>query len=537
MQIAKTYSEEIVCLASRTLSENRVAVFIVAYNAEGHIETVLERIPDWVSEKLTEVFIIDDSSKDGTLNKAVSAIWTNVHVPLRVFRTPYNQGYGGNQILGYSYAIAQKFDIVLLLHGDGQYAPEFLPEILAEYSRPLRADAVYGSRFMTKWGALKGGMPLYKFFGNRALTWIQNKIVGTRMSEMHSGYRSYRTSALMKVPFRANSHGFDFDSDIIIQFTAAGLAIREVPIPTFYGNEICNVDGLRYAWACVKGAFQYRLMRLEIFYDVKFDVSKRQRNYTIKESPTSLHYHMRKLPLPPGSELLDIGGGDGSAVGLSHADRGVNTTVVDQRVSADDQESRRAAGHPHLHLIAADLDADWTIAVGSRRFNTVFALDVLEHLKSPERAASQLFSVMEPGGKLYASTGNVSYWIIRGIHVLGHFNYGRRGILDLTHTRLFTVKSFKRLLRDAGFRIDSVRCFGPPIADLADDRKGILCLIDRISALLAKYWNGLFGYQILIEATRSDSAETLIARTFLDQRESQIQSCTVSNSPIPAAHQ
>src|ERR1700751_4375680 len=131
MQIAKTYSEEIVCLASRTLSENRVAVFIVAYNAEGHIETVLERIPDWVSEKLTEVFIIDDSSKDGTLNKAVSAIWTNVHVPLRVFRTPYNQGYGGNQILGYSYAIAQKFDIVLLLHGDGQYAPEFLPEILA----------------------------------------------------------------------------------------------------------------------------------------------------------------------------------------------------------------------------------------------------------------------------------------------------------------------------------------------------------------------------------------------------------------------
>src|ERR1700751_2570665 len=151
----------------------------------------------------------------------------------------------------------------------------------------------------------------------------------------------------MKVPFRANSHGFDFDSDIIIQFTAAGLTIREVPIPTFYGNEICNVDGLRYAWACVKGAFQYRLMRLEIFYDVKFDVSGQQRNYTIKESPTSLHYHMRKLPLPPGSELLDIGGGDGSAVGLSHADRGINTTVVDQRVSADDQESRRTAGHPH----------------------------------------------------------------------------------------------------------------------------------------------------------------------------------------------
>jgi glycosyltransferase involved in cell wall biosynthesis len=530
MQIAETYSEEIVCLASRTLSENRVAVFIVAYNAEGQIETVLERIPDWVSEKLTEVFIIDDSSNDGTLSKAVSAIWTNERAPLRVFRTPYNQGYGGNQILGYSYAIAQKFDIVVLLHGDGQYAPEYLPQILAEYSRPLRVDAVYGSRFMTKWGALKGGMPLYKFFGNQALTWIQNKIIGTRMSEMHSGYRSYRTSALMRIPFRANSHGFDFDSDIIIQFAAAGLAIREVPIPTFYGNEICNVDGLRYAWACVKAAFQYRLMRFEIFYDAKFDVSKRERNYTIKESPTSLHYHMRKLTLTPGSELLDIGGGDGSAVGLCHADRGVNTTVIDKHVSVAGQENRLAASHPNLQLIEAELDADWTCAIGGRRFNTVFALDVLEHLKSPERAASQLFSLMEPGGKLYASTGNVSYWVIRGIHMLGHFNYGRRGILDLTHTRLFTVRSFKRLLRNAGFRIDSVRCFGPPIADLADDRDGIFLLFDRISALLARYWNGLFGYQILVEATRPDSAETLIASTFLDRRESQAQSCTVSNS-------
>jgi glycosyltransferase involved in cell wall biosynthesis len=389
MQTAKTYSEEIAYLASQTLRENRVAVFIVAYNAEKHIESVLERIPNWVSKKLIEVFIIDDSSKDDTLHRAVSAKWTDVYAPLRVFRTPYNQGYGGNQILGYSYAIAQKFDIVVLLHGDGQYAPEFLPEILAEYSRPSGADAVYGSRFMTRWGALKGGMPLYKFFGNRTLTWIQNKMIGTRMSEMHSGYRSYRTSALKKVPFRANSRGFDFDSDIIIQFAAAGLTTLEVPIPTFYGNEICNVDGLRYAWACIKAAFQYRLMGLEIFYDPKFDFSNRQRNYT-------------------------------------------------------------------------------------------------------------------------------------------HFNYGRRGILDLTHTRLFTVRSFKRLLRNADFQIDAVRCFGPPIADLAGGSNAILLIIDRVSALLARYWKGLFGYQILLEATRPDSVETLIERTFLDRRGSQ--SCTVSNS-------
>ena len=131
MQVPRIYSEEIVNLTSRTIRENRVAIFIVCYNAEKHIEAVLNRIPTFVSKQLAEVFIIDDSSKDATLQKAVSAKWTGANTPLRVFRTPYNQGYGGNQRLGYLYAITQGFDIVVLLHGDGQYAPEYLPEILA----------------------------------------------------------------------------------------------------------------------------------------------------------------------------------------------------------------------------------------------------------------------------------------------------------------------------------------------------------------------------------------------------------------------
>ena len=145
---SRTCPEELCQLASRTLVENRVAVFIVCYNAEQHIEQVLGRIPDWVARKLAEVFIIDDSSQDATVKTAAAAEWPEGKTSLRIFRTPYNQGYGGNQRLGYLYAIAQGFDIVVLLHGDGQYAPEFLPDILAAYSRPDRADAVYGSRFM-----------------------------------------------------------------------------------------------------------------------------------------------------------------------------------------------------------------------------------------------------------------------------------------------------------------------------------------------------------------------------------------------------
>lgn len=512
------YSDEIVQLATRTLQENRVAVFIVSYHAEHHIESVLDRIPDWVAGNLAEVFIIDDSSKDATVNKAVGAKWAEAHAPLRVFSTPYNQGYGGNQRLGYLYALQQGFDIVVLLHGDGQYAPEFLPEILAEYSRPGQVDAVYGSRFLSKLGALRGRMPLYKYVGNRILTWIQNKVIGTNLSEMHSGYRSYRTSALRKVPFEDNSLGFDFDSDIIIQFAAAGLQIREVAIPTFYGDEICRVNGLKYAGACIKAALQYRLMQLEIFYDPKFDIPSRARKYTIKSAPTSLHWHIRNLDLPPGSELLDFGGGDGSAVSLAHAERGVSVTVMDQFIEVADEVGNRAASHANIRRVSANLDSEFATNTQTCKFDTVFALDVLEHLDSPERTAKEIFTAMKPGGKFYASTGNIAFVVIRLIHVIGHFNYGRRGILDLTHKRLFTVSSFRRLLRNAGFKIDSLQCFGPPIADLSDSRWGVLGILDTVAAKLAHMWKGMFGYQILIEATRPDSVETLMSRTFVDHR-------------------
>lgn len=495
-----------------------MAVFIVCYNAERHIEEVLGRIPDWVSAKLAEVFVIDDSSQDATVQRAVGAEWAEAKSSLRIFRTPYNQGYGGNQRLGFLYAIEKGFDIVVLLHGDGQYAPEYLPDILAEYSRSGGADAVYGSRFLTKWGALRGGMPLYKFLGNRILTWLQNRVIGTRLSEMHSGYRSYRTAALRKVPFQLNGQGFDFDSDIIIQFHAAGLSIREVAIPTFYGDEICHVNGPQYAWACLLAAVQFRLMQLEIFYGPKFDIPNRARKYITKGAPTSLHHHIRSLTLAPGSDLLDVGGGDGAAVGLAHADRGVKLVVVDQYNSVADEAGRRASSHPNLSLVSADLDSDWPQRFGERRFDTVFVLDVLEHMKRPEQTALQIFAVMKPGGRLYASTGNIAFWATRFMLLLGLFNYGRRGILDLTHTRLFTRVSFRRLLTNAGFRVDAVRCFGPPLEDLSGGASGTLRFLDRVSLGLAKAWPGLFGYQILIEATRPDSIETLMQRTFVDRR-------------------
>ncbi|MCI0661596.1 MAG: bifunctional glycosyltransferase/class I SAM-dependent methyltransferase [Acidobacteria bacterium] len=499
----KSHSNQVNELARRTLEDNRVAIFIVAYNAERHIEKVLQRIPDWIAERLIEIFIIDDHSTDNTFSVAEKVDWPAQYAPLRIFRTPYNQGYGGNQRLGYLYAIERGFDIVILLHGDGQYAPEALPYILAPYAEG--AEIVFGSRFINPRDAIRGGMPLYKWIGNRVLSRIQNAILGTQMSEMHSGYRSYRTRVLSQIPFTNNSLGFDFDADIIVQLHAAGISISEVPIPTFYGDEICHVNGLRYAWQCVKTAIKYRLMQFDIFYDPKFDIRRKPSGISrANKAPTSIHYFMRNLPLVPGSRLIEIGGANSQAASSALTERGIEVTHIDQW---------HIPSEPQLRQFSVDFDQPWEQQFDAEPFDIAIALNVLEHLRSPEKCVEEIFHHLKRGGKLYASTGNVAFFPLRIVLMLGWFNYGR-GILDLAHRRLFTVSSFQRLLKNAGFRIDRVIGFGPPLADLAGDRLRIIMLIDRVLAWLARNWPGLFAFQILMVCTRTDSPADLMQQTF-----------------------
>jgi glycosyltransferase involved in cell wall biosynthesis len=491
-------------LAKRTLGQNMVAVFIVAYNAERHIAEVLRRIPPWIAERLAEVYVIDDHSTDNTLSAAASADWPSHNAPLKIYRTPYNLGYGGNQRLGHLYAIERDFDIVVLLHGDGQYAPEALPDILAPYAEG--ADVVFGSRFLKRGDALKGGMPLYKWLGNRVLTRAQNIILGTRMSEMHSGYRSYRTSILKSIPFASNSLDFAFDADIIVQLHAAGHRITEVPIPTFYGDELCHVSGMRYAWQCLKTAVKHRIMQLEIFYDPKFDVPRNGvPPYTIKHARTSVHHFARNLPIPPGSRLVDVGGGRGEAVSNALAERGVLVTCIDG--NADPCA-------PRIAQRVVDLDRPWKGQFEVEEYDAALALDVLEHLRSPERGASEIFAAVKSGGKLYASTGNVAFLPLRIALLFGWFNYGRRGVLDLTHHRLFTLASFRRLLKNSGFRVDRVIGFGPPLADMFGGRSRLLGVMDRIAAWFARIWPPLFAYQLMVECTRTDSPADLMEEVF-----------------------
>jgi len=219
---------------------------VVAYEAERHIIDTLSRIPhDELSQMDYHIRILDDASKDLTSDLVNSYIAEHPDYPISTSKNSQNAGYGGNQKLGYNYAIEHTYDVVILIHGDGQYAPEYLLQMI----QPIKEDdatMVLGSRMLDKRSALKGGMPLYKWIANQVLTAAQNRLMKVRLAEWHTGYRAYKVQLLKSIDYQCNSDYFDFDTEIIIQCIKADATIKEISIPTFYGEEISYVNGIKY---------------------------------------------------------------------------------------------------------------------------------------------------------------------------------------------------------------------------------------------------------------------------------------------------
>ncbi|MBK7896065.1 MAG: glycosyltransferase [Anaerolineaceae bacterium] len=429
----------------------RLLIFIVAYNAEKFIQQVLYRIPPELRENLdVEILVIDDASQDQSFERALD-VKSKGELPfkLQVLTNPVNQGYGGNQKLGYWYAIQKGFDYVALLHGDGQYAPEILPELIQPLLRG-EADSVIGSRMLAPKAAIKGGMPLYKYIGNRILTWYQNKLLGTNLSEYHSGYRIYSTEALSNIPFELNSNDFHFDTEILIQIHLAGYQIKELSIPTYYGEEICHVNGLRYAFDVVATTTKAKAQDFNIVYERKYDCvspNSPTSHYTAKLNFPSPHWHVLNM-IEPGARVLDLGCA-GGYLGVALKEKGCHVTGVDMYplpigISLDE-------------FIVHNLDHGLP-DINYQEFDYILALDVIEHLKSPESFAYDLRTVANAQKtKVMISTGNVGFFLTRLSLLLGNFNYGKRGILDLTHTRLFTFRSIISLFQQANYEVLAVK--------------------------------------------------------------------------------
>jgi glycosyltransferase involved in cell wall biosynthesis len=467
----------------------RIGVLIVAYNAASTLASVLDRLPPSFRRRVDHVLICDDASEDDTYRiglgyKAVA------DMPITVVRHAKNLGYGGNQKAGYRWALDHHLDVVVLLHGDGQYAPEVI-EQLVEPLEDGRADAVLGSRLITPGAARAGGMPLYKYVGNRILTRYENAMVGTNLSEWHSGYRAYRVDALRDIPFERNSDGFDFDTEIIVQLHEAGKRIVEVPIPTYYGDEICHVNGLRYARDVSLDVTRYRLHRLGLGTG---ELAFASDDYELKLSRDSSHRRLLTwIAERPEGAVLDVGCADGR-FGALLRDAGHRVVGVD-RVKHPDVGDRLDA------FVEADLNQGVPPEVGST-FDVIVTADVLEHTMEPCRLLEELRGRLTPDGLLYASVPNFAHWYPRLRTVLGRFDYDRRGILDAGHLRFFTRRSFERLVAAAGFGIVRRAAVGSPLDAL--ERGGhrptrVWGLVGAVDRTAAEAWPTMFGYQLLYE--------------------------------------
>lgn len=482
----------------RKKRKHRLLVFVVAYNAESTLLKVLDRIPAALFDAYeTEVLVIDDASRDRTFEVGRERAASATQYAFTMLQNPVNQGYGGNQKLGYEYAMRHGFDSVALLHGDGQYAPEKLPDLIAPIAAG-EADAVFGTRMAVSGDALKGGMPMYKFVGNKILTAFQNAVLGTRLSEFHSGFRAYSVQALREIPFQLNSNDFHFDTEIIVQLVLGKRRILEIPMPTYYGDEVCYVNGVKYAKDVVVATLASRAHKAGLKYQRKYDVEGGAEPYDVKLGYTSSHTAAIDA-VPEGSKVLDIGCGPGL---VARELQGKGCTVVGLDLREPDPANM-------TRFIRWDLNAD-TIPEEVFEYEYILLLDIIEHLENPERFVDML----RRGAKtsrptVILTTANVTFLVPRLMFLAGQFNYGKRGILDMTHTRLFTFYTMRDLLEQSGYEIVESRGIPAPFPKALGDGSVARALL-RVNEALIRASKPVFSYQMYFAARPLPTVDNLL---------------------------
>jgi len=480
-------------------------IFIVAYNAEAHLEGVFRRIPYDRLPVGCEILVIDDASPDGTFEVGQKAAFS-CPIPTRVLKNPKNLGYGGNQKLGYEIAIEEGFDAVVLLHGDGQYAPELLDAMLA----PILidgVDVVLGSRMLKKQDALAGGMPFYKWIGNQVLTWVENRMLGAQLSEFHTGYRAYRVGALRRIPFHYNTNDFHFDTDILIQLLRVGAVFREIPIPTYYGNEVCHVNGWRYFFDCVRSCWHDWLTKKGVFYCRRFDLAPPGGRYESKLDLANSSHKIAIGLVPAGSRVLDIGGGNAWIADHLADHKKCTVAIIDNFFREEPAIRHRMIEHDLAFPLMFELpDSD-----------VILLMDVIEHLPRQRHLAlldrlRQDFD--DPPAKVIISVPNTAFLPLRVVFaLLGKLNYGRRGILDDTHAFLFTKSSLKELMEECNYDVRSWHHTPAPFEFALGDSV-LAKTLSRSHAFAARLMPSLFAYQNIIEATPRATVSTLVRHSF-----------------------
>ncbi|HTU83200.1 MAG TPA: bifunctional glycosyltransferase/class I SAM-dependent methyltransferase [Candidatus Acidoferrales bacterium] len=480
----------------------RVGILVVAYNAVGTLVSVLNRIPKRVWQNIEEVAVFDDASGDSTYELAVGYKTLADQYKLQIVRNRANLGYGGNQKAGYRYFMDKGFDAVVLLHGDGQYAPEILHHLYGKIVAG-EADAVLGSRMTSRYGTpLGGGMPLYKYVGNRILSEFENRALGMQLSEFHSGYRAYSLRALRNVALDKMTDDFHFDTEIIVKLHHQGFRIAEVPIPTYYGDEICYVNGMKYAYDVVRAVRRYRsTVRSARCYPEFEEYFVR---YPVKEAKYSSHSIVQRL-VGSNQDVLDLGCGEGYFAESLRRDgnrvSGIDVIPVPRRREA-------FAAYCCANLNHGVLPAAKTLSTG--RYDAVLAMDVLQRLPHPENVLRDAATLLKENGRVVIALANVANVTVRAALAFGRFDYTQRGILDRNHLRFYTRKTARDLLERCGYEICSERASVMPLEMVLDvaPRHPAMRALHTVLGWCTNLLPGLLGYQWILVARPKRTPET-----------------------------
>ena len=346
-----------------------------------------------------------------------------------------------------------------MLHGDGQYAPEMLPDLF----RPLvtgEADVVIGSRMIHWRDALQGGMPKYKFLANIFLTQAENLLSGLALSEFHSGFRGYSTRFLRRIPLWENSDEWHFDSHILFQARQAGACIRELPIPTRYGDEVCHVNGVSYGLNCLRSALLYRLHRWGVIRINRYDIAPpsliEARKLDDPYSSHSLVYRRLCEMNLANRKILDLGFGcAGIAAGIRQ--HGAVLDGVDR-----DPAAIAESGHLFRRVFPNDLNRIDDLPL-AEKYDVILAADILQFLVDPADILSRLKKYLVKGGLLVVVLPNVVNLQTRLRILFGKFPLHHRGLLEAQALHFYTLASMRQLLTRAGWQVEGTDVTSVPL--------------------------------------------------------------------------
>ena len=517
--------------AAALQGEERLLVFVIARKAESRLCDLFERVPpEFFNRRDVHFLVADDASDDSGPFRLSRWLADHDVSNATIIQTGSPQGDGGTQKLGYRAAIDGGFDAVILLRADGHSTPEHLPLLIKTW-RESRADVMLAvgqrgeasplnnpkrqrgrtlpvaensERCDASALANASGYIGWRRWLSRGLTAFQNRLIGWKLSGYFTSLRLFSTSFLQSVPFETNSNGALFDTDILLQAAYAEAHVEELELDNF-AIESNRPSGLRHAAQIVGATLQFKAHRMGMLCSLKLRRLTAERYRDKTELPYSSHsVALNVIRTARPRTVLDIGCGPGH-VAARCRDMGVRVTGIDlHRPPADSL----------TEFISADLEAD-SLPADVWDFDAVLLLDVIEHLADPEkfllaqRHGHRARPSVGNAPLFVISTPNVAFFAVRLNLLLGRFNYAERGILDITHKRLFTRSSLLQLLRECGYQVERCHAVGAPFAAVVGGRLGRF--LGAIANGLARLLPTLFAFQFLIECRPHPGARQLLA--------------------------